>query len=130
MHLRLCFVYLPFLTIFNSCDNNLHVYYSFIVFFSSNFRELIDELQAKVQWLYNKFHGHCYHHFFSFFLQSFLLITQKMFLFLLCFVLFRRCFLFVLIKSKGTMASAATKITILINFLFSSLESFLSSHPP
>lgn len=47
-----------------------------------------------------------------FFLQSFLLITQKMFLFLLRCVLFLRCFLFVLIKSKGTMASAATKITI------------------
>lgn len=71
-----------------------------------------------------RYNGHYYHHLF--FLQSCLLITKKMFkLFLLCFVLLD---VFCLLKSKGTMASAATNNN---HLFFSSLESFLtkcSSH--
>ena len=47
---------------FNNISFLVIIFYMFIIallyFFSSNFRELIDELQAKVQLLYNKFHGH------------------------------------------------------------------------
>ena len=100
------------------CDNILHVYYSFMVFFfPSNFRELIDELQAKVQWALLSP---------SFFFAVISAYNQKMFkLFLLCFVLLD---VFCLLKSKGTMASAATNNN---HLFFSSLESFLtkcSSH--
>lgn len=64
---KIVFCLFAFFSFLIPCDNILHVYHSFIlIFFSSNFRELIDELQAKVQWLNNKFHGHYYHHIFFF----------------------------------------------------------------
>ena len=98
------------------------IFYMFIIalwyfFFPSNFRELIDELQAKVQWALLSP---------SFFFAVISAYNQKIFkLFLLCFVLLD---VFCLLKSKGTMASAATNNN---HLFFSWLESFLtkcSSH--